>query len=110
VFSLIGGIVPRSSGGYWLVHIDVPPMGASVPFSSLGTFSGFFIGDLVLHPMDDCEHPLLYLPGNGRASQETAISDGLTRLKSFFPSLFFSFLSFLFFLFFFGFSRQGFSV
>jgi hypothetical protein len=24
--------------------------------------------------MDDCEHPLLYLPGTGRASQETAIS------------------------------------
>jgi hypothetical protein len=24
--------------------------------------------------MDDCEHPLLYLPGIGRASQETAIS------------------------------------
>jgi hypothetical protein len=23
--------------------------------------------------MDDCEHPLLYLPGTGRASQETAI-------------------------------------
>jgi hypothetical protein len=28
----------------------------------------------VFHPMDDCEHPLLYLPGTGRASQETAIS------------------------------------
>jgi hypothetical protein len=24
--------------------------------------------------MDGCEHPLLYLPGTGRASQETAIS------------------------------------
>jgi hypothetical protein len=24
--------------------------------------------------MDDCEHPLLYLPGTGRASQETAIT------------------------------------
>jgi hypothetical protein len=24
--------------------------------------------------MDDCEHPLLYLPGTGRAPQETAIS------------------------------------
>jgi hypothetical protein len=44
------------------------------PFSSLGTFSSFFIGDLVLHPMDDYEHPLLYLSGTGRASQETAIS------------------------------------
>jgi hypothetical protein len=26
----------------------------------------------VFHPIDDCEHPLLYLPGTGRASQETA--------------------------------------
>ena len=31
------------------------------PLSSLGTFSTSFIGDLVLYPMDDCEHPLLYL-------------------------------------------------
>jgi hypothetical protein len=28
----------------------------------------------VFHPIDDCEHPLLYLPGTGKASQETAIS------------------------------------
>jgi hypothetical protein len=28
----------------------------------------------VLHPIDGCEHPLLYLSGTGRASQETAIS------------------------------------
>jgi hypothetical protein len=34
VFSLIGGIVSRSSGGtYWLVHIDVPFMGLQTPFS-----------------------------------------------------------------------------
>ena len=39
-----------------------------------GYFSGSFIGDLVLCPMNDCEHPLLYLPGTRRASQETAIS------------------------------------
>ena len=39
-----------------------------------GYFSGSFIGDLVLHPVDDCEHPLLHLPGTGRASQETVIS------------------------------------
>jgi hypothetical protein len=38
----------------------------------LGTFSSFFIGDPVLHPIDDCEHPLLYLPDTGIASQETA--------------------------------------
>jgi hypothetical protein len=28
----------------------------------------------VFHPIDDCEHPLLYLPCTGIASQETAIS------------------------------------
>jgi hypothetical protein len=28
----------------------------------------------VFHLIDDCEHPLLYLPGTGIASQETAIS------------------------------------
>ena len=44
------------------------------PFSSLGTFSSSFIGGPVFHPIDDCEHPLLYLPGTGIASQQTAIS------------------------------------
>jgi hypothetical protein len=44
------------------------------PFSSLGTFSSSSIGGPVFHPIDDCEHPLLYLPGTGQASQETAIS------------------------------------
>jgi hypothetical protein len=28
----------------------------------------------VLHPIADCEHPLLCLPGTGITSQETAIS------------------------------------
>ena len=44
------------------------------PFSSLGAFSSFSIGGPVFHLIDDCEHPLLYLPGTGIASQETAIS------------------------------------
>jgi hypothetical protein len=44
------------------------------PFSSLGTFSSSFIRGSVFHPIDDCEHPLLYLPGTGIASQEKAIS------------------------------------
>ena len=47
---------------------------ATDPFSSLGTFSSSFIGDHVFHPIDDCEHPLLYLPDTGIASQKTAIS------------------------------------
>jgi hypothetical protein len=31
----------------------------------------------MFYPIDDCEHPLLYLPGTGIASQETAISVSL---------------------------------
>ena len=45
------------------------------PFSSLDTFSSSSIGDPVFHPIDDCEHPLLYLPGTGIVSQETSISE-----------------------------------
>jgi hypothetical protein len=44
------------------------------PFSSLGTFSPSFIRGPVFHPIDDCEHPLLYLPGTGIASQERAMT------------------------------------
>jgi hypothetical protein len=47
------------------------------PFSSLGAFSSFSIGGPVFHLRDDCEHPLLYLPGTGRASYETAIPGSL---------------------------------
>jgi hypothetical protein len=43
-------------------------------FSSLGTFYISFIRGPVFHPIDDCEHPLLYLPGTGIASQGRAIS------------------------------------
>ena len=28
----------------------------------------------MIHPLADCEHPLLYFPGTGRVSQEIAIS------------------------------------
>jgi hypothetical protein len=47
------------------------------PFSSLGSFSSSSIGGLVFHPIDGCEHPLLYLPGTGIASYETAITGSL---------------------------------
>ena len=47
------------------------------PFSSLGAFSSFSIGGPVFHLIDFCEHPLLYLPGTGIASYETAISASL---------------------------------
>jgi hypothetical protein len=43
-------------------------------FNSLGTFSSSSIGGHVFHPIDDSEHPLLYLPGTGIASQELAVS------------------------------------
>jgi hypothetical protein len=46
---------------------------AADPVSSLVTFSSS-IGDPVFHPIDDCEHPLLYLAGIGIAPQKTAIS------------------------------------
>jgi hypothetical protein len=44
------------------------------PFGSLGTFSSSSIEGPMFHPIDDCEHPLLYLPDTGIASQETDIS------------------------------------
>jgi hypothetical protein len=46
----------------------------AVPFSSLGTFSSSSTGGPVIHPIADCEHPLLCLLGPGIVSQETAIS------------------------------------
>jgi hypothetical protein len=47
---------------------------AADPFSSLGTFSSSSIGGPVIHPIADCEHPLLCLLGPGIVSQETTIS------------------------------------
>ena len=48
-------------------------------FSSLGTFSSSSIGGPVFHTIDECEHPLLYLPGIGIASHKTAISGSLSQ-------------------------------
>jgi hypothetical protein len=50
---------------YWLVHIDVPSMGLQ-SLSAPWLFLWILDWDLVLCPMDDCEHLLLYLPGTGR--------------------------------------------
>jgi hypothetical protein len=47
-------------------------MGCTIEY--LCTFSISSIGGPVFHPVDDCEHPLLYLPVTGIASQETAKS------------------------------------
>jgi hypothetical protein len=43
-------------------------------FSSLDAFSSSSIGVPVIHPIADCEHPLLCLLGPSIVSQETAIS------------------------------------
>ena len=55
---------------------------AADPFSSLGAFSSFSIGGPVFHLIDDCEHPLLYLPGTGIASYETTITGSLQQKLS----------------------------
>ena len=60
-----------SSGGYWLVHIVVPPIGLQIPLAPWVSSS---IGGPVIHPIADCDHPLLCLLGPGIVSQETAIS------------------------------------
>jgi hypothetical protein len=56
----------------WGLDLVVLPMGCK-PFSSFSPFSNSSIGNPVLSPIVACELPL-YLPGTGRASQETAIS------------------------------------
>jgi hypothetical protein len=74
---------PSNDGriGHLLLHmkIETPALGVLVssyccsscrvadPFSSLGTFSSSSIEGPVFHPIVDCEHPLLYLPGTGIA-------------------------------------------
>jgi hypothetical protein len=61
------------SRGYWLVHIVVLPIGLQIPSSSLDTFSRSSIGGPVIHPIAECEHPLMCLLGLSLVSQETAI-------------------------------------
>ena len=75
VYSLVGGLVPGSSGRRDSVGWHCcSSYGVTNPFSSFSPFSSSSIGDPVLSPMVGCEHPPLYLSGFGRASQETAIS------------------------------------
>jgi hypothetical protein len=45
--------------------------------SHCGSFRG-----PVIHPIDDCEHPLLCLPGTGIASQETSVSGSCQQIFS----------------------------
>jgi hypothetical protein len=50
-------------GGGVLVSSYCSSYRVAGPFTSLGTFFNSFIEGPVFHPVDDCEHPLLYLPG-----------------------------------------------
>jgi hypothetical protein len=52
------------------------------PFSSLDPFPSSSIGDPVLSPMLDWEHPPQYLSGTGRAPQETALWDSCQQAAS----------------------------
>jgi hypothetical protein len=61
-------------GGYWLVHIVVPPIGLQTPLAPWVLSLAPPFGDPVIHPIADCKHPLLCLLGPDIASQETAIS------------------------------------
>ena len=74
VFSLICGLVPGSSEvtGYFILLVLLQDC---KPLHLLGYFLQLLHkGPCALHPMDDCEHPLLYSPGTGKVQQETAIS------------------------------------
>ena len=58
---------------YWLVHIVIPTIGLQIPSAPWVLSLAPPLGALI-HPIADCEHPLLCLPGPGIVSQETAIS------------------------------------
>jgi hypothetical protein len=60
--------------GYWLVHIVVPPIGLQFPLAPWVLSQAPPLGGPVIHPITDCEHPLMYLLGPGIVSQEIAIS------------------------------------
>jgi hypothetical protein len=60
--------------GYWLVDIVVPPIGLQFPLALWVLSLAPSLGGPVIHPIADCEHPLLCLLGPGIVSQEKAIS------------------------------------
>jgi hypothetical protein len=67
VYSLVGGLVPGSSGGSgWFILLFF--LWVANPFNSFSPFSNSSIGDPMLGPMLGCEHLPLYLSGSGRAS------------------------------------------
>jgi hypothetical protein len=52
----------------------IPPRVLQTPSASWELSLALSFGDPVLSSMNGCVHPLLYLSGTGRTSQETAIS------------------------------------
>ena len=60
--------------GYWLVHNVVPPIGLQISLAPWILSLAPPLGGPVIHPIADCEHPLMCLLGPGIVSQETAIS------------------------------------
>ena len=60
--------------GYWLVHNVVPPIGLQIPLAPWVLSLAPPLGGPVIHPIADCEHPLMCLLCPGIVSQDTAIS------------------------------------
>ena len=60
--------------GYWLVHNVVAPTGLQISLAPWVLSLALPLGEPVLHPIADCEHPLMCLLDLGLVSQETAIS------------------------------------
>ena len=63
--------------GYYLVHNVVPCIGLQIPLAPWVLSLAPPFGGPVIHPIADCEHPLMCLLGPGIVSQETAISRSL---------------------------------
>ena len=61
------------SSGVLVSSYYCPTYRVADPFSSLANLSSSFIGSPVIHPLADCEHPLLCLLGPGIVSQQTSI-------------------------------------
>jgi hypothetical protein len=73
VYSLVGGLVPGSSGDTgWFILLFL--LWGCKPLQLLGSFLWLLHWNHVLSPMVGWEHPPLCLSGTGRASQETATS------------------------------------
>ena len=69
-----------SSGGVLISSYCCSTYSIGDPFRSLGTFSNSSIEGPVIHPIADCEHPLLCLLGPSIVSQETTISGAFRQI------------------------------